>query len=334
MNATTRNTPRRRQLTAAPGGRAAFTLIEVLLALGLTMLVVAAAYAGLILFQQVTFAGRADAERAQLVRAIERRMAADLRSVAFQPIELTTEPETTGTAGGQVTLNSGLGAADDPGTASGAGTTTLLEPELLDPAEEYPTMSLGVFGDATTLVLHVHKPPRETFVPPQSSGAVAGAALALPPTSELRSISYFVSLEGGTAVAGLPGGPLAAVDPLTGQPASRGLVRVDGDRIAMLQSEFMSFSAEPVGQQAVLLAPEVTEIAFRYFDGAAWYEEWDSYMMNALPRAIEVHLRIEIPLDRDGQIPTLNRTQPPSKSFVHRFVIALPLSDPTLGFAL
>lgn len=43
-------------------------------------------------------------------------------------------------------------------------------------------------------------------------------------------------------------------------------------------------------------APEVLDCRFRYFDGAAWRESWDSLEMNGLPVAIKVELKLA-PLD-------------------------------------
>jgi hypothetical protein len=42
-----------------------------------------------------------------------------------------------------------------------------------------------------------------------------------------------------------------------------------------------------------LLAPEIVGLEFRYFDGSAWVNEWDSDEMLYFPTAIEVLLTID-----------------------------------------
>jgi glutamine cyclotransferase len=42
-----------------------------------------------------------------------------------------------------------------------------------------------------------------------------------------------------------------------------------------------------------LLAPEIVGLEFRYFDGSAWANEWDSDEMQYFPTAIEVILTID-----------------------------------------
>ena len=40
--------------------------------------------------------------------------------------------------------------------------------------------------------------------------------------------------------------------------------------------------------ESSILAKEVISLQFRYYDGYAWSEEWDSVTKERLPRAIEV----------------------------------------------
>ena len=45
--------------------------------------------------------------------------------------------------------------------------------------------------------------------------------------------------------------------------------------------------SEVLGESDIL-APEVVEIQFRYFDGISWIDTWDSQSSGFLPRAIEI----------------------------------------------
>ena len=51
---------------------------------------------------------------------------------------------------------------------------------------------------------------------------------------------------------------------------------------------FSPFATDEVLESQHLLAPEVTELAFRYFDSGEWFSSWDSITMGRLPRAVEV----------------------------------------------
>ena len=54
-----------------------------------------------------------------------------------------------------------------------------------------------------------------------------------------------------------------------------GLIRTEGDRLAILTLESNGGTATAASRQQ-LLAPEVTGLHFRYFDGAMWYPYWVS----------------------------------------------------------
>lgn len=351
--------------------RRGFTLVEVLLALALMMLVLAAAYSGLVLFQKVTVAGRTDAERSQLARAIERRMAADIRCVLFREEE-PEEAEDDTPPEGMTTLSGGGAADDQGGTTSGSGSsgssaggsstggsgssggssssssssgsssssssssTSDEDTAPTTPEEAYASQSVGVFGNATTLVLHVARPARESLTTTASTSIALTAAtgdVTLPRKSDLRSISYFLAVPGadgmqGAAALAAAGGVMNAMT----DRAPQGLARLDGDGLALGQADAAG-TTDMTAQQATIVAEEVTELSFRYFDGAAWVAEWNSVALNALPRAIEVTMRIEVGRSKEPTNAFL-AAPPQSASDLYRFVVALPLADPTLGLAL
>ena len=65
--------------------RAGHTLIEILLALGLSLVILSAAYAALDQHWRYAEAGQRQTERMQVTRALFERMSLDLRSVVFRP---------------------------------------------------------------------------------------------------------------------------------------------------------------------------------------------------------------------------------------------------------
>ena len=322
--------------------RRAFTLVEVLLALGLLMLVLAAAYSALTLFQQVTVAGRKDSERSQIVRAIQHRIATDIRCVLFRQSEPEPVTEESETPGGMTILNQGVGAADDPGGTTAGSTSRSsssstessgsMATGITDPADAYATQSVGVFGDATTLVLHVSKPSRPSIMPAATLSEMLTDTSASRNT-DLRSISYFLSVAGAGGLQGAVGNLAAGGSTLMAREQGvQGLARLDGDRLAIQQAD-QAGEVAVMAQQATVLAPEVTELQFRYYDGTAWQTEWDTAAMNALPRAIEVMLRIDVDADEAAPATAFSPTVL-SASDVYRFVVPLPLADPTQGMEL
>lgn len=317
--------------------RGGFTLVEILLSLGLLMLVLAAAYSALNLFRLVTTAGRADAERSQLARAIERRMSADVRSILYREEEPETVPTEPPTPPPGQALQSTGGAADDPvaiSTDTSAPTEDEPEAVITDPTDAYATQSVGVFGDATTLVMHVSRPPRPTLVTMEVPDPLTAAA-SPPAASDLRSVSYFLAVAGSGGLEGAVGNVASGGSAnFSAGSGLQGLARLDGDRLS-LQQAHEAGEVDVMAQSAELIAPEVTELKFRYFDGATWLDTWDSASMKAVPRAIEVTLRIDVTAD-DADKPALRFGESPTLSSgdVFRFVIAVPLSDPTLGLDL
>ncbi len=142
-------------------------------------------------------------------------------------------------------------------------------------------------------------------------------------TSDLVSVSYFLAIPGAQ---GLPG---AVGDRFTNSlrdSSVQGLARLEGDRMAI---EFADTAAglESLAEAAEIMAPEVIELTFRYFDGSAWWDTWDSAAVGALPRAVEVVIGLKVPQRprdpndrRSVEMPTLGRSI--------RHVIAIPMSSP------
>ena len=69
--------------------------------------------------------------------------------------------------------------------------------------------------------------------------------------------------------------------------------RIDGtDRLLRRVTRNLLAQVEVEPEEQVL-APDVRELNFRYYDGTDWYDEWDSTQRdNGLPLAIEVRLNV------------------------------------------
>ncbi|MGH7200284.1 MAG: hypothetical protein ACREJB_06740 [Planctomycetaceae bacterium] len=291
-----------------PAIASAFTLVEVLLALGLTVVLMVAVFAAFDLYRLYSAAGREQMERAQLARAIFQQMESDIRSVVFAP----QEPAST-SADEQAADETG---ATTEGTTSSEETTAV---EFTDPAAAYTQSSIGIFGDSQTLILHVSRPRRDL-----NYATIIGPADLATGTSDLQSVAYFLAAPGSGGLAGMVGNLSAGGGSNFAMTTElQGLARMQGDRLAMNLADAEG-NIESLAAQSRVLAPEVTFLQFRYFDGLIWTDAWDSVTLGRLPNAIEITLGFRPPeedaVGMDSTAPIISETR--------RCVVAVPLADP------
>lgn len=75
------------------------------------------------------------------------------------------------------------------------------------------------------------------------------------------------------------------------------------------------------------LAPEVTELGFRYFDGSEWQDSWDSAESKTLPVAVEITLVLR-PLNTVTKVSSSSGTSDAEDdSLVYRLVVDLPAAQ-------
>ena len=136
--------------------------------------------------------------------------------------------------------------------------------------------------------------------------------------SDIKSIAYFVSLSGG--------GVEEEIQFAAG--ALGGLYRREIDRaVAAYMGEF-SLIAEP-DEYSNLVANEIAELTFRYFDGEQWQAEWDSSAAGGFPMAIEITL--EIDARRSAPQSYSNTGSERDSIETYRSVVHLPVSEPTVS---
>lgn len=274
------------------GGQRGFTLVEVLLALSLCVLLMAAVYMSFNWYERIATGRSIDVERSQIARAAYAKIAADVRSVVFRDPALNAADE-------------GLDflAEDDPEAAP-------VEVEVIDPAQAFAGTARGIVGDSGALVLHVSRPPRGM------SFAAGDAAIG---TSDLLSVSYFLA---DARAAGLPGEAARIAAGRVSAPAGfdgTGLARLSGDRMAMDTADALA-DGETLARSVEILAPEINFLQFRYFDGVVWLDAWDSSQLGQLPQAIE----IVIGFRRSGGDAEGGSTD------LRRYVVGSPMSEPVV----
>lgn len=278
-------------------GRRGFTLFEVLIAVGLTSILMAALYSAMDIYFGLQLDSHEEIERHQIARAVLRQMTRDIQSVSFTEQELLEEEETEETD-------------ELDGNAYGES--------QIDPETVSMTYTSGLVGTLTDLQLFISRPdPTLSYVSAQELDTLDQR------TGELMLVRYLLA---DTSSAGLAG-KVADREVLGSSDGPVGLVRMSGDLYG-LSSSFDLAEEEPQLAASKLLAPEVTSVQFRYFDGIAWLEEWDSTELNALPRAIEivVTLRSSDPDGQDSGEDDQDEYFLPEST--HRAVVPLPLAIP------
>jgi Type II secretion system (T2SS), protein J len=162
--------------------------------------------------------------------------------------------------------------------------------------------------------MHVSKPSRTEMYGAMGQSQPAGGRL-----SDLQSVMYFVSGQGGGA--------------LQNAVSSPGLARMAGDRL-MMQTADQQGNTSQMADNTRILAPEVATIAFSYFDGTNWVFSWDSATQGGLPKAVEIVLELNTP---DGAIPTASENNAtaipasPAATQVYRLIVALPAGKPVIS---
>ncbi len=283
-----------RQRSDAQEFRRGFTLLEVMLSLTLAIILLGAIYAAMEQSWRLTASGRHEMARSQVTRALIKRIAQDVRAVMFVP-----PPPSDGETD-EAASTSGTSTAGS--TSTGTGTTGATDTTATDTTETEPSAkSIGIRGSATRLELHISRARRDLNFAANVDGNTVETR-----TSDLLAVTYSLALGS------------------SGSTAGSGLIRSEGDRLIVQAIETDGGDAL-TASRSQSLAPEVASLAFRYFDGAAWYTMWDSEENGYLPRAIEVSIGFTPVGTRGG--PLINV---PVSASVDQFrtVILVPVADP------
>ncbi len=297
----------------ASGG---FTLVELLAALAISLLLIAAISAALNIYLRVTTTGQLAVERQQVTRAVLDQMTRDVASIVFRPSDtLTSEPATsTSTTGG-------TGDVEDEAAMEEDSTSVVVE----DPSGGVSSTSIGLVGDSQTLLLNISRPQRDLgYTPPLMATSLTTRS------SDLMSVSWFLATPGGPGLSGAVGNLAQQRLPASERRSSVyqsavGLARLEGDRMAIDHADLES-DVDALALASQVLAPEVASLQFRYFNGTAWVDSWDSTAMDALPLAIEVTIGYRDPPDKDDRLADLTGTVRIGQTVRH--VIAVPAAEP------
>ena len=131
-------------------------------------------------------------------------------------------------------------------------------------------------------------------------------------------VRYLLAEEAGAGLAGQIAGDPSSMDI---EDPVKGLARMEGD-LTGLSNAIASGDLEMQLMASRLLAPEVGELRFQYFDGVDYVDEWDSNVENAMPTAVVIELTLRtVPNSNfDTQVEDQPGYLPPT---VHRLTVPI-----------
>ncbi len=301
-----------------------FTLLEVLLAMGLSAVMLGALWALLSVQVRLFSEDPVQVTRAQLVRSLVQLFSEDLESALPSMPAASTAAEPSVDRAAQIAAE---GSADGPvepqerptagSAASDSSSRPFLAGSIADTAADFTTASQGGFGligtpetlqfDVLRAVPMLIRSPESTAGNVRRSGEQSREVRSRVP--EMFRVTYRFEPpreNRGSAVlehAGLirqawhweTRGQLASdlgASAPPRQPADRAASETVDPYLSSAEDD-SGYGDEPGdGSRETDVVPEVVELEFRYFDGTRWSGWWDSQSMGGLPQAVELRMRV------------------------------------------
>ena len=287
----------RRQTPAPTDPRRGFSLLEVIVAVSLMTLLLAAVFSAMDLYTKITTNGMDEMKEDRITRAIVNSITSDLRSIVFRIEEESTDE-----------------------TEGAEGTATLeVEETIVDPNQSFFQDGIGLVGTPEELVLSISRPSRDlryglvdefeedTYEQP----------------GDLKSVWYFLAITGAN---GLSGAVASESEPDEAVNSDiKGLARLEADQLQMDAAASATGDASVMAEDAKLLAPEINHLEFQYISNGEMFEEWDSTGNGGLPQAIEIVIGFRDPAE--STVEGRERLSVGGSVSFRRAVIALPMAD-------
>ncbi len=225
--------------------RRGFTLLEVMLAMGLAVVVLVLVGVGINVHLKVAAKSLDQVEEAQLARGLLQRIADDLRNaVPFQPPPSSTSSTSSSSSSSAASGQSGAAGTSDQDTSSGTADSNSTTP-----------LSGGIYGGAQAIQIETARRPRATLASLQVAASDRSQPARL---SDIRVVSY--SLGAPTTVDMSQQGP-----PST---SGTGLYRHEQDRAEFFYAS-QNGQTDDTDPKKDLLAPEVVDFQLTYYGGTA-----------------------------------------------------------------
>ena len=281
--------------------QAGFSLLEVVLALALSVVIIAAIGYAVHMYMLTLTRQQADIERKQVARSIIMMIHNDLRgAIQYKPQDYSGLENLYESLIPEA-LASMMGEEDEEGAEAEEAEEEVIEEDM---STSRPTM----IGNSRAIVIDVSRLPRLDEYNPLIAMAPGQGQLA----SDVKAINYFFSDEASAQSDDI-------IDSIGEQG---GLYRRQIDRAVAAYLGDTGLAESP-DEYTKLIAPEVAGISFRYWSGEGWEGEWDSDEAGGFPLAIEVTLQLDPFRATD---PSLANNQ--DEMDYYRTVIHLPVAEP------
>lgn len=308
--------------------RHAFTLLEVILAVALSAVLLSLIGTAISLYLSRVDADRTRVEEALLARSVLALITDDIRaatiyvpqdtrsiselmaaSTPFDVDSIDAAKKTSSSAGvGGTNSANSSGTVSTAASSSGASSSSASAGAASGSSnqQDEETLPLGLNGTMDELYVDVTRMPSQEELfgtrtgysnvqAPVSGNAVtttSGTTMMdeVNPPADVKTVRYFVRSENGTSPTMAPHSLPAGAAP-TGES---GLVRQEISRPTRVFAE-QAGNIDSLDSSGVLIAPEVAQIQFRYFNGAETIDEWEMKEQNKLPLAVEVKIWLRSP---------------------------------------
>jgi hypothetical protein len=297
--------------------RTGFTLLELMLSLGLTIVILLAISMAVDLHLRSFDSRRKQLEESQLAKALLKIIADDIRNTVQEyeqdvsgleaMISSTAQVSGSvqgaagdslssgGTGGTGETTDGTIGERDS--TATDEASTTLTDEASTASQDLASDVALpakpGIYGNQYQLQMDVSRLPR--YDEYQSMLAAGNSTLGVTDIpSDIKTVTYYV-MSGDMSVS-TSGMTATGQDLLTSTDPNvvqRGLVRRQLDRAVSQYAQANGMLT--TDNAAEVLAAEVASIEFQYFDGSTWLYQWDTEEEGSLPLAIQIIMMLEAP---------------------------------------
>jgi len=233
--------------------RSGFTLLELMISVGLTTLLMGAIYGAMSTYWNLAMDSHEEIERSQIARSLLQKLARDIQSCTFA--EQSTQPD-----------SDSLDSEDTTGTDE-VGTSVYKN---------------GLIGTDRDLLLYISYPARElNYVPAPDAVGTADR------NSDLMIVRWLMAEANGGGLSSA----IAEQHVLDGDGSIAGLARGSGGVTGFgqaIDNDNVNLQVE----STKLLAAEVQSILFTYFDGVDWLTEWDTSTLNKMPQAVRIELTL------------------------------------------
>lgn len=308
--------------------RVAFTLLEVLLTLSMSVVLMGLIGGALQFYARDMNVRDMDIRQTRLAAAVMQMIEDDLRATLHtEPVDTSGLEALLASTAAQVTgggQSGGGGGGEEDLSAAGIESEDSAEPletSTLDLESGTAVLETpGLIGNQNQIQLDLSRLPRlEEYV------AMIDETVTdiddVP--SDLKTVVYYVQDANSSGVVD----PLDALDPDAEASQLGGLVRRSLDRAATVQAATTG-SLTLLNQTGELLAPEITGIEFSYWDGLQWQLEWSSDEYGELPLAVQVHLYMADPSAAiTGNSYSLDSNDVRMFSHVVRLPLARPIEE-------